>query len=40
MAAIHKSTGRQTQVQMGGRRQKRSEKAESGKMVRSGPRSR
>ena len=39
MAAIHKSTGRQTQVRMEGRRQKRSEKAESGKMVRPGPRS-
>ena len=31
MAPIHKSTGRQTQVRMGGRRQKWSEKAESGK---------
>ena len=39
MAAIHRSTGRQTQVRMGGRRQKRSEKASSGKMVRPGPRS-
>ena len=38
MAAIRKSTGRQTQVQMGGRRQKRSEKTESGKMARPGPR--
>ena len=39
MAPNHKSTDRQTQVQMGGWRQKRSEKAESGKMIRPGPRS-